>query len=191
MSWGKDLARACAHKQPQRDPIRQKPLRRPLPRLQSASRESTLMSKPGLKDPLSTLKLESGRILALRARRKRVHVTGALPERTTLKQIIRDTLYTDIEFVRNRFINDDCPVSIVVSAATRNKVADVGIKLLDAKRNKGKAPQTLVRRFLSLVNLHKYQLKLMTLSNVMSPQTLSTNLYALKVVTDSTIDLLM
>ena len=39
-----------------------------------------------------------------------------------LKQIIRDTLYTDIEFVRNRFINDDCPISIVVSAATRNKV---------------------------------------------------------------------
>ena len=108
-----------------------------------------------------------------------------------LKQIIRDTLYTDIEFVRNRFINDDCPISIVVSAATRNKVADISVKLLDAKRSKGKAPQTLVRRFLSLVNLHKYQLKLMTLSNVMSPQTLSTNLYALKVVTDSTIDLLM
>jgi len=108
-----------------------------------------------------------------------------------LKQIIRDTLYTDIEFVRDRFINDDCPISIVVSAATRNKVANVGIKLLDAKRNKGKAPQTLVRRFLSLVNLHKYQLKLMTVNNVMSPQTLSTNLYALKVVTDSTIDLLM
>ena len=42
------------------------------------------MSKPGLKDPLSTPKLEAGRILALRARRKRVRVTGALPQRTTL-----------------------------------------------------------------------------------------------------------
>jgi len=103
--------------------------------------------------------------------------------------LTKDTFYTDINFLKDRLYKDDCPLGLIVSASTRNKLAKI-IELVIKNVIKKIHNCDLVKRFLKLVKLHKFQLIRLTEQNLMKRDTLTHNLFALKSVTKTLLELI-
>jgi len=98
---------------------------------------------------------------------------------------VRNVLMSDISFIKEKFIADDCPLNIIVPATTRNKISIIcDVILDDIINNKNTNLNANVKRFLKLVSLHKYQLGLLRCKKIIKDKSYIDNVIALNTISE-------
>ena len=98
---------------------------------------------------------------------------------------VRNVLMSDISFIKEKFIADDCPLNIIVPATTRNKISIIcDVILDDIINNKNTNVNVNVKRFLKLVSLHKYQLGLLRCKKIIKEKSYIDNILALNTISE-------